>query len=173
MRITEAGGLSTLNIHTLSAELDIKPASLYNHIKGIDEVKADVARYALTEMDKLTRDAAVVYAGEEALLRIAVARRDFAENRAEIYGALTLYSVLQPSEYKKMSGLHKNVVHQILDTYSLDDKVNRDFIIAFRSCLHGFVALKSIIAFGDSAGTDETFKNMMIHIIKMLEVKND
>jgi AcrR family transcriptional regulator len=169
VRITEAHGLPNLNIQQLAVELGIKPASLYNHIKGIDEVKANVAKYGIGELEKVMRDAAVGYAREEAILRIALAARDFAAARPGLYSAVNLYSLVSAADYKKMMSTHMNVMHQILDTYNLDSDIKRNFLIAYRSGLHGFVSLEAVGAFGDNMNTDEIFKKMMVHLIKMLE----
>ena len=169
VRITEKQGLSNLNIHQLAAELGLKPASLYNHIKGINEVKVNVSKYAINELNKVTRDAAIGYAHEEALFRIACALRNFAAKCPELYNAINLFSTTSPEEYKKMLGLHLNVLHQILDTYKLDDDVKTHFLHAFRSALHGFASLEAVGAFGDNADMDESFRRMTVHLIKMLE----
>ena len=66
-----------------------------------------------------------------------------------------------------------NVMHQILDTYNLDDNARTHFVHAFRSCLHGFVSLESVGAFGDNVDLDESFRKMTVHFIKMLEGDND
>ena len=171
--ITERQGLSNLSIQQLAAELGVKPPSLYNHIKGIDEVKANIAKFAINEMDKVMRDAAIGYAREEALLRVACAARDFAINRMELYNAMNLYSAVAPNEYRKTMGLHMNILHQILDTYRLNDEVRIPFIHAFRSGLHGFVSLEAVGAFGDNTEINESFKKMIIHLIKMLEETNN
>jgi len=173
VRITEQQGLSNLNIQQLASELGIKPASLYNHTKGINELKADVVRYALGELDKVMRNAAIGYAREEALLRIACATRDFGIEHLGLYNAINLFSVVSPSEYKDTLGLHSNVLHQILDTYQLDDKIKTSFILAFRSSLHGFVSLEAIGAFGDSLDRDESFQKLIEHTIKMLPGADD
>jgi len=173
INITEREGLPNLNIIRLAEELEMRPASLYNHIKGIDEVKANVARYALGEMDKVMRDSAIGRSRGDALLGIANAVRDFAVKRPELYSAVNLFSAVSPDEYKKMLELHSNVIHQILDAYISDRDVRTQFILAFRSGLHGFVSLEVIGAFGDRTDTDEHFRKMIVHLIKLLEGTDD
>jgi len=173
MRITEKRGLSNLNIQHLAAELGLKAPSLYNHIKGIDEVKAMVAVSAINYMEKLMREAAIGYAREEALFRVACAVRDFAAGHPELYKAVNLFPMLSPGEYRKILGLHMNVLHRILDTYKLGNNARTQFILAFRSGLHGFVLLEAVGAFGDNSSLDESFKKMIKHLIKMLESKGN
>ena len=172
--ITETQGLANLSIQSLAAELGIKPASLYNHIKGIDEVKVCVARYAVEELNNGMRDAAVGYAREEALFRIAAAFRDFALRRPELYNALNLCAAVSPEAYRELLRDNRlNAAHQILNTYHLDDGEKAHFLRAFRSGLHGFISLEAIGAFGDGVDTDESFTKMTAHLIKMLEGTNE
>ena len=173
VRITEEKGISHLNVQSLSSELGLKPASLYNHIENIDEAKAAVAKHALSELDETIRNAAIGYSHEKALLRVAHAARKFAAENPELYNASQLFSIISPTEYKEILGLHSNVVHQILDTYELDEKAKINFIIALRSALHGFISLEAIGAFGGISNTDIIFDNMINHNIKMLVEVND
>jgi len=49
----------------------------------------------------------------------------------------------------------------------------RHFILALRSGLHGFVSLEAIGMFGTKADTDESFRKMILHLIKMLRGIDD
>jgi len=55
----------------------------------------------------------------------------------------------------------------------LGDMTRRHFILALRSGLHGFVSLEAIGMFGTKADTDESFRKMILHLIKMLRGIDD
>ena len=112
VRITEKHGLSHLNIQRLAAELGLKPASLYNHIKGINEVKVSVLRHAIRELDNVTRDAAIGYAHEEALFRIACALRDFAATHPELYKAINFFAVVS-DQCQQFKVFHQEITFQL------------------------------------------------------------
>ena len=50
-KLTEAEGLNGLTIGRLAKELNVKPASLYNHIDGFEDVRRHLAGLAIRELN--------------------------------------------------------------------------------------------------------------------------
>jgi AcrR family transcriptional regulator len=168
VKIVEKRGFSQLTIQELASSLNIKPASLYNHISGIDEARLRLACYALEKMEAALRDTAVGYSREEALKKIASAYRRFGLNHPELYKAFVNCA---PADDKKIGEAKQSVVrifHQVLEPYSLDNKTKVHFTRCFRSCLHGFVSLETAGFFKGKADIETSFTMLIENQIALL-----
>jgi AcrR family transcriptional regulator len=157
VNIVEKQGFAQLTIQKLAASLHVKPASLYNHISGIDAAKFQLARYTLEKMEAGLRDTAVGYSREEALKRIASAYRHFGLKHPELYKAFinAAHSEDREIEAAKQSIVH--VFYQVLEPYSLDDETKAHFTRCFISSLHGFVSLEPAGFFKNSVDSNTCF----------------
>ena len=72
-------GFEGFSLRTLSEKLGIKPASLYNHISGIDEIYVMLAEKAASMMRYELSRAVEGKPADEAFISGAVAYREFAE----------------------------------------------------------------------------------------------
>ncbi|MDR0628064.1 MAG: TetR/AcrR family transcriptional regulator [Treponema sp.] len=161
VKIVETRGFSQLTIQELASSLNVKPASLYNHIGGIDEAKLRLACYALEKMEAALRDTAVGYSREEALKKIAYAYRRFGSAHPELYRAFINCADI---EDKKMGEAKQSVVrifHQVLEPYSLEYETKVHFTRCFRSSLHGFVSFENERFFKNTVDVEASF-NMLI-----------
>ncbi|MDR3336898.1 MAG: TetR/AcrR family transcriptional regulator [Treponema sp.] len=169
VEIAEKKGLSQLRMQELAATLNVKPASLYNHIGGIDEVRSYVAQIVLKKLEEVIRDVAVGYSREDALRKIANAYRRFVVTRPELYKAFFISSANFDDagiEEAKMSVVR--VFQQVLEPYQLSHKTKIHFTRCFRSCLHGFVSLESAGFFKDKVSIDESFDAMLESLLALL-----
>jgi AcrR family transcriptional regulator len=169
VELVEKKGLSSLSMQELAATLNVKPASLYNHINGIDEARRSVAQSVLKKLEEAIRDVAVGYAREEALRKIAHAYRQFVVTRPELYKAFFISSANFDDagiEEAKMSVVR--VFQQVLEPYQLSHKTKIHFTRCFRSCLHGFVSLESAGFFKDDVTIDESFDAMLETLLAQL-----
>jgi AcrR family transcriptional regulator len=142
--IAESQGLESLNLQNLSAALEVKPPSLYNHIRSLEDLRARVAQFAIEQMEKSIRDKAVGREQERAIREIAAAYRDFAKKRPELYKAFSLIPKSESAELKESAHSLQNTLKRILETCRLqhDDEIH--FIRFIRSSLHGFVSLEAM-----------------------------
>ena len=56
--LIEENGYESLTLHKLASKLNVKPASLYTHIQGIDELYVSLADMALKQLSSMMLDAA-------------------------------------------------------------------------------------------------------------------
>jgi AcrR family transcriptional regulator len=168
VEIAEKKGLSYLRMQELATKLNVKPASLYNHIGGIDEARSYIAQCALKKLEEAVRDAAIGYSREDALRKIAAAYRSFAVTRPELYKAFISSANLDDAgiEEAKMSVVR--IFQQVLEPYQLSHKNKIHFTRCFRSCLHGFVSLESTGFFKGDVNLDESFDTMIESLLALL-----
>lgn len=96
--LVDRGDPERLTATRLAARLRIRPPSLYNHIRGLEQLQHDLAVRALREMAAYMRAAAAGGAGYEARSAIAHAYRDFARMHPGLY-AMSLRSGGQGADY--------------------------------------------------------------------------
>lgn len=76
--LTEADGFAALNLAALARGFDVKLASLYAHVRNVEDLRAEVALAALAKLAAVVDEAIAGRAGREALYAYAEAQRDFA-----------------------------------------------------------------------------------------------
>lgn len=77
--LVEEYGYENLTLHKLAAKLDIKPASLYTHIKGIEELYSSLSHLALSRLRDEMLDAVAQKKQGEALRAIAFSYYSYAK----------------------------------------------------------------------------------------------
>jgi AcrR family transcriptional regulator len=157
VKVVEKQGFSQLTIQELASSLRVKPASLYNHISGIDEARLHLARYALEKMETGLRDTAVGYSRDEALKKIALAYRQFGLKHPELYKAFINYANIEDKEIEKAKQSVVRVFYQVPEPYSLGYETKAHFTRCFISSLHGFVSLGTAGFFKTSADSNTCF----------------
>jgi AcrR family transcriptional regulator len=161
VKIVEKQGFSQLTMQELASSLNVKPASLYNHISGIDEARLRLAYYALEKMEVALHDTAIGYSREEALRKIAWAWRRFGSTHPELYRAFVNCANIEDRKIGEAKQSVVRIFHQVLEPYSLDYKTKVHFTRCFRSSLHGFISLENAHFFKNSVAVKVSF-NMLI-----------
>jgi AcrR family transcriptional regulator len=169
--LAESRGFESLNLQSLAAALEVKPPSLYNHISGLEDLRARVAQFALEQMEKSIRDRVVGREREKAIREIAAAHRDFAKKHPELYKAFSIIPNSASAELKESACSLQNILIRILEPYQLKPCDEIHFIRFIRSSLHGFVSLEAMGFFHQGKGTNKNASfnemvNMFIVILK-------
>ena len=139
--MVEEEGYERLSLRDLARRLGVKPASLYNHISGIDEILCGVAIHSATEMGRALEVATQGKDGREGFISGAIAYRAFATEHPELYKAFISMPSLDSKEVDEVGIKSFAPLRAIIRSYGLceDDAIN--FHRAFRSVLHGFIEL--------------------------------
>ncbi|MDR0722581.1 MAG: TetR/AcrR family transcriptional regulator [Treponema sp.] len=168
VRIAEEKGVSQLTVQALASSLNVKPASLYNHISGIDEARLHLARYALEKMETAIRDTAVGYSREEALRKIACAYRCFGSTHPELYRAFINSTNIEDKRIGEAEQSVVRILHQVLEPYLLDYETKVHFTRCFRSSLHGFVNLETAGFFKNDINVEASFDILIENLFMLL-----
>ena len=159
LEMVEQKGYRNFSMRELAAALGVQPASLYNHVAGIEEVRAAVGMYGIDMLARALAEAAEHQSPGAALAAMADAYRAFAHKNPELYQAIIEVQASDNTVLK--SALHKIVdplVQVIGTTVSCPDEVIH-LQRLFRSTLHGFVSLErdGYLVTGEVAA-DESFR---------------
>lgn len=160
-QLADAEGLDALTLARIAARLGVRSPSLYNHVDGLDGVRRGVALLALGELASELRGAATGRAGDDALVAVAHAYRDYALAHPGRY-ELTQY-LPQPKD-SELDAAARAVVQVVVDAlrgYGLADDDAIHAVRAVRAALHGFVSLEAGGGFGIPLDRDESFRRLV------------
>jgi AcrR family transcriptional regulator len=168
--IADAEGLEHLTLARVAERLGIRTPSLYNHVEGLDGLRRDLALTGLREMIHRIGRAAVGKAGDDALLALAHAYRDFARERPGVYAATLRAPDTDDGEWASTGAELLAIVLAVLAGYGLTGDDALHAVRALRSVLHGFVSLEASGGFGLPLALDESFRRLVHNFIAGLRV---
>ena len=150
--------MSRVTLARLAGRLGVRPPSLYNHVRGLDDLRRGLTLRAVEMLGDALRDAAVGRAGDEAIIAIAQTYRRFAHEHPGLY-ATTLRSVHvgKDADLRAAGDAVIKTVVAILRAYGLEGDEAMHATRIVRSAVHGFVALETVGGFGIPIDIDETF----------------
>ena len=166
--IADAAGLDGLTLARLAAAAGVRTPSLYNHVGSLDDVRRRVALVAIGELAAALRSAAVGRAGDDALVSMAAAYRDYARRHPGRYAATQRAPAAGDDELAAAAVEAVAVVLAILRGYGLEGDDAIHAARAVRSALHGFVALEAGGGFGIPVDLDESFAWMVATLARGL-----
>ncbi|WP_244658397.1 TetR-like C-terminal domain-containing protein [Priestia megaterium] len=150
-------GFYAVTIASLSKELNVRPPSLYNHIKGLEELRKELALSGLQQLYHLLKSAVEHASREDAVYRLSKAYVSFVRKSPGIYEATaTVAPRIQDEEVQKASDNIVFLVLEVLKPYQLPENEALHAVRSLRSILHGFSSLEQKGGFGMSLSTDET-----------------
>ena len=165
----EEKGYKDFSIRELAKRLNIKAASLYNYIASMDELNREVALQAIAELKTLQEQAAAGKSRDEALYALAVAYRDFAKKRPQ------LYKVIMQLPYMEAQKLLDNgadiiaPLMAVLGMYEITEAERMCYQRILRSVMHGFSELESAGYFAHfPVDNDESYHLAIKNIIRSL-----
>lgn len=158
VKLIEEKGYDNFSLRELAGRLGVQPASLYNHISGINELYTAVALRASEILHAILTDATEGKAPDPAFVNGIYAYRTFTEERPELYKAL----INMPSpddEQVRMASFHSfEPLRKVVRSYGLKGKDPTHFTRMLRSFIHGFVELKGNgFMYWSPVSAEETF----------------
>ena len=139
LRLIEKQGMASFSMAELAKSLDVKTASLYNHIESMDALFAEVGRCVINKMLEIEAQAIEGRYGDDALFSLALSYRAFAREHYEWYRIL-MSLVKTPNKLLEREA--ERIVDPILKTlaeYGLDSTERIHWQRVLRSVMHGFV----------------------------------
>ncbi|MEH7359326.1 WHG domain-containing protein [Priestia aryabhattai] len=150
-------GFYAVTIASLAKELDVRPPSLYNHIKGLEELRKEMALSGLQQLHYLLKSAVEHASAEDAVYQLSKSYVSFVRKSPGIYEATaTVAPRIQDEEVQKASDNIVFLVLEVLKPYHLPENEALHAVRSLRSILHGFSSLEQKGGFGMPLSTDET-----------------
>lgn len=136
----EANGISAFSMRALAESLNIKTASLYNHIESMEQLLIEVCAYTLKIQQNQELKAIENKTGAESIYALANSYRNFAKEHSKLYFLTINSAVNYKDELNDLTSYFVDPFYQALDFIPLEHSAKIHWQRILRGILHGFVA---------------------------------
>ncbi|MDT3443569.1 MULTISPECIES: TetR/AcrR family transcriptional regulator [unclassified Pseudofrankia] len=177
-RVTVAGaeladevGLDQVTMSQVARRLGVKDASLYSHVRGLDDLRGRIALLAADEKTIRIAEATAGRAGRDALVAFANAWRDYAHRYPGRYAATQISIRIDPELAAEAPGPRRAVklTYGMLRGYGLAEPDLTDAVRLLRSTFHGFVALEAAGGFAHERSSQQSWVRALDALHTLLE----
>ncbi|WP_163511652.1 TetR/AcrR family transcriptional regulator [Fodinicola acaciae] len=140
-------GFDNVTVSALARGFGVKDASLYSHVRSLQELRTRVAALALTELADNAAAALAGRSGKEALVAFANAYRDYAKAHPGRYASILLE--LGPTVAGPATR-HSELTRAILRGYRLAEPDETDAVRLLGSTFHGYASLEQAGGFAQT-----------------------
>ncbi|ARE73142.1 TetR/AcrR family transcriptional regulator [Streptomyces sp. NPDC059558] len=177
-RVTVAGaeladevGLERLSMAQVARRLGVKDASLYAHVRSLEDLRGRIALLAADEKTLRIAQATAGRAGRDALVAFADAWREYAHEHPGRYAATQTAIRIGPELAAQAAGPRRAVelTYGMLRGYGLAEPDLTDAVRLLRSTFHGFVALEAAGGFAHARSPEESWGRALDALHTLLE----
>ncbi|NNN33930.1 WHG domain-containing protein [Streptomyces sp. S3(2020)] len=160
-------GFESVTLSALARHFGVKDASLYSHVRGLQELRTRVALLAGAEMIDRIAVAVAGRAGKDALAAFAGAYREYALERPGRYAATQIR--VDQALVADSPGLRRTaeITYGMLRAYGLEEPDLTDAVRLLRSTFHGYCALEASGGFGAPRDVQKSWKRAIdaLHVL--------
>jgi AcrR family transcriptional regulator len=141
-------GFENVSLSALARRFGVKDASLYSHVKNLQDLRTRLALLAGGELIDRIATAVAGRAGKDALAAFARAYREYALQHPGRYAATQIridQDLITGSPAMRRTA---EITYGMLRAYGLEEPDLTDAVRLLRSTFHGYCALESSGAFG-------------------------
>lgn len=161
VEIADEQGPEAITLAAVARRLNVQSPSLFNHIKGLPELKRQIALYGLAKLYEALKSAAVNKRGKEAFVALSLAYVHFTREHPGLYELTLRAPDPNDVEVNKLSENIMRLMKDILAVYSLTEEETIHAIRALRSILHGFASLEQKQAFGLAIDVNDSLQLLL------------
>lgn len=170
-QLVNQAGMEQITMKMLADKLGIKPPSLYNHIKGLEDLKKQLMIFGWTQAkEKLLLSLAGV-SGYDAIKAMCYAFYDYATENTGLFEVMLWYNKFQNEEAAEATAELLAVIFKVTRSLDIPDNYCFHLIRTFRGFLEGFFLLVNNGSFGHPLPVTDSFEisvNILIAGIKEL-----
>ncbi|MGA5701845.1 TetR/AcrR family transcriptional regulator [Peterkaempfera bronchialis] len=177
-RVTVAGaeladevGLDQVTMSQVARRLGVKDASLYTHVRSLEDLRGRIALLAADEKTIRIAEATAGRAGRDALVAFANAWREYAHRHPGRYMATQTPIRIDPELVATAPGPRRAVelTYGMLRGYGLPEPDLTDAVRLLRSTFHGFVALEAAGGFAYERSPQQSWVRALDALHVLLE----
>ncbi|MFJ2825609.1 TetR/AcrR family transcriptional regulator [Streptomyces toxytricini] len=177
-RVTIAGaeladevGLGQVTMSQVARRLGVKDASLYAHVRNLEDLRGRIALLAADEKSIRIAEATAGRSGRDALVAFAHAWREYAHEHPGRYAATQAPIRIDPDLAATAPGPRRAVelTYGMLRGYGLAEPDLTDAVRLLRSTFHGFVALEAAGGFAHSRPPQHSWVRALDALHTLLE----
>lgn len=147
--LADAEGLEAVTVSALARHFGVRPASVYSHLAGSDDLRARIALLALAETADRAAEALAGRSGRDALVALADVYRDYAREHPGRHAATRI--PLDAATAQASAGpRHAAMARAVLLGYDVPEPDSSHAVRLIGSMIRGFVDLELGGAFDHS-----------------------
>jgi AcrR family transcriptional regulator len=155
--LADEAGFEQVTISALARRFGVKAASLYSHVRDLDDLKTRIALLALEELADRVAESLAGRSGKDALAGLGNVYRTYAHEHPGRYTA-ALYRLDTATALSGAGPRHTEMTHAVLRGYPVEESERIHAVRLLGSAFHGFVALERAGGFGHGEpDTDQTW----------------
>ncbi|THA51388.1 TetR/AcrR family transcriptional regulator [Streptomyces sp. A1136] len=164
-------GFERVTMSQVARRLGVKDASLYTHVRNLEDLRGRIALLAADEKTALIAEATAGRAGKDALAAYANAWREYAHRHPGRYAATQSAIRIDPELVSAAPGPRRAVelTYGMLRGYRLPEPDLTDAVRLLRSTFHGFVALEATGGFGHERAPQQSWVRALDALHTLLE----
>ena len=166
--LADKDGLHQLNMATLAAHLGIRPPTLYHYFAGIEGMRRALALFGLQEVAARLGRAVMGKAGDDAVMALAYAMRDFAREHPGIYQAVQRAPEREDVEWYTAGQEVVAIMLRAFSAYHLAPDEALHAVRMVRIIVQGSASLEQAGGFGLPLALDETFRRLLDPFVRSL-----
>ncbi|WP_379552271.1 TetR/AcrR family transcriptional regulator [Oceanobacillus picturae] len=161
IELANQGGVESVTMHALAKRLEVRPPSLYNHIKSLEDLRQQLASVAIIELYNNMEKVAKGKEAFEAISAISKAYIAFAHKHPGLYEATLIKSDNNVLAVKETGDKMVQLFKEVLAVYHLGEEETIHLIRGLRSILHGFATLEKKSGFGIPVNINESLEYVL------------
>ena len=154
-------GLENVTLKILAARLGVRSPSLYNHIKGLGDLRYELMLYGWRKTEERMTEAAIGVSGYAAWEAMCREFYRYATKNPGVFGAMLWYNKYDGEETKNATKKLFSVCFRIASSMRISEENCNHLLRTFRAFLEGFALLVNNKAFGHSVSVEESFELSM------------
>jgi AcrR family transcriptional regulator len=162
-KLVDKQGPHELSMAALAAQLGVRAPTLYHHVAGgLAGVKRALTLLGLEEASHRLGRAVMGKAGDDAVVALAHALRDFAKERPGIYELVQQAPDPDDDEWQAAGREVVEIMLRAFSAYELSEEDTLHAVRMLRSVVQGCVSLENLGGFGLPLEIDETFRRLIV-----------
>lgn len=162
-------GFDRVTVAELARRFDVKPASLYSHVQGSEDLKARIALVALDELADRVAEAIAGRSRRDAIAALGNAYRTYAIEHPGRFDAAH-HRLDAETAARSAGSRHSQMTRAILRGYELGERDETHAVRLIGSTFQGFVTLESSGGFDHSdPPADESWERIIDALHQLLQ----
>ena len=151
-------GNDKITLKLLADRLNVQPPSLYNHIKGMEDLQKEIMLFGWRQMNEAMMDAAVCVSGYDALEAICRAFYKYASENPGVFNAMLWYNKFESEETQNATKEMFTLIYKDFTMLNISKENCEHLIRTYRGFLEGYALLVNNHAFGNPISIEESFE---------------
>jgi len=151
-------GLDDLTLLDLASIMGVKPPSLYNHIRGITDLRRELSMHALEKMTEVAIKALHKKKERSAIRSFSKAYRNYAKLHPGLYHLGCVYPSMEDTAWHDIYMKYREEFTRCFSSYQMPEATLRNTARSLRSLMHGFVLFEINDSWLQSTNTDTTYE---------------